>query len=609
MIFPHSIFEYISTEEKNFNSKEIQVSDNWHWNFRYHCVLSFHLKHGKYLNISNDPKIKHPFHNIIMPILEFRYAAEDRDVKDIIFETEDPEKQHLSFLIKKYWDDVFTIENNLDEFIDDAIEEKVDYGGCLVKKGTGAVPEVISLHTIAFCDQTDILGGPIGFKFNFSPEAFKRKANLGWGDKKNGASHTIDEVILLATKDKDSVGTFQGDQQNQVTGKNIEVYVVRGTLPESYLKERGDTDKLVNQVQVVGFYHDKESVTGKSGVTLYKAPEKESVLKFHIPKKVFGRALGWGGVEALFDAQIWTNFAEIHKNNLLKAASKIGFYTDDDNYQNRNKIRDMENLEITTIDRESRYGIRQIPTASPNIQLFDRRVQELEDHAQKLAGVTDPLLGKPPPAGTPFRLQERVVFEGKKPHERTAGKFDKFLEEILQDWVVPHMIRKITQGAKFLSTLTSDQMEYILRKVPRNRAVKRQWEDVLSGRDVGDLATYEEEEKQKILGEGNQQILEILKDEFKNVKLHVKIRVSSKQKDMALFVDKLVNVLRQYWTLPPEARNDPVSVQLLNQILEASGLSPASLGNLAGGTPAPLPALSEATTKPIRELAEAPAIT
>ena len=564
-----------------------------------HISTSFHFKHGKYLNTSNDLKTKPPFHNIILPILEFRYAAEDRDVKDIIFETEDPEKQHLSFLIKKYWDDVFTIENNLDDFLDDAVEEKVDYGGVLIKKGAGAVPEVLPLQTIAFCDQTDILGGPIGFKFNFSPEALKTKAKLGWGDEKNGADITIDALVTLASKEKDVSGSPVEVRQNQTTGKNIEVYIVRGSLPEHYLK--GDKEDLVNQVQVVGFYQDEKNI--KKGVTLYKSTEKESVLKFHTPKKVFGRALGWGGVEALLDPQVWTNFAEIHKNNLLKAASKITLFTDDDNYTNRNKIRDMENLEITTIDKESRYGIRQVPTASPNIALFDRRVQELEAHGQKLAGATDPLLGAQPPAGTPFRLQERVVFEGKKPHERTAGKFDKFLEEILQDWVVPHMIRKITSGVEFLSELSSEEMEYVMQKVPRNRAVKRQWEDIIEGRDIGDLALYEEEEKQNLLRNGNRQILEILKDEFKNVKTKVKIRVSQKQKDMTGFVESLGNILRQYWTLPPEAKSDPTTQHLMNQILEASGLSPASLGGLTSRI-ASTPQISEQATRPMRELAE-----
>lgn len=610
MIFEPTIFSYITLEESAYQTKDIQISDNWPWNMSQHIILSFLMKHGKYRDISNDPKTKPPFHNIIMPILEFRYAAEDRDVKDIIFETEDPEKQHLSFLIKKYWDDVFTIENNLDEFLDDAVEEKVDYGGCLVKKGQGAVPELMPLQTIAFCDQTDILGGPIGFKFNFSPEALKLKAKLGWGDEKNGATHTIDQVIDLATKDKDASG--QEAQQNQVTGKNIKVYVVRGSLPASYLKDGNKHEDLIKQVQVVAFYQDKNSPTGKTGVTFYRAEEKESVLKIHIPKKVFNRALGWGGVEALLDPQIWTNFAEIHKNNLLKASSKVVFFTDDDNFTNRNKVRDMENLETAIIDKESRYGIRQIPTASPNIALFDRRVQELEDHAQKLAGVTDPLLGRQPPAGTPFRLQQQVVFEGKKPHERTAGKFDKFLEEIIQDWIIPHMIREITKGKTFLSTLTSDQMEYILQRVPRNRAVKRQWDDVLSGKIPGELMAYEEEEKQKLIQNGNQQILEILKDEFKGVKAKVKIRISGKQKDLVGFVDKLVNLLRQFWTLPPEIKNDPTTQHLMNQILEASGLPPATLGKLTSGIPqieSPLPPLSESATRPVKGLAKREVVT
>ena len=476
MLFPENIFRYIEQEETIYQSREIALGENWFWNMANHLSLSFHMKWGKYLKSSNDPQVKQPYNNIILPILEFRYSAEDRDVKDIIFETEDPEQQHLSFLIKKYWDDVFTIENNLDDFLDDAIEEKVDYGGCLVKKGADAVPEVIPLQTIAFCDQTDILGGPIGFKFNYSPEALKLKAKWGWGDIKRGADITIDDLVFLAAQEKDPADNTNVGNQNRVTGKSIEVYVVRGTLPSAYLKGF-DMGTLVNQVQVVAFYWDEKNM--KQGVTLYKAPEKESVLKSHSPKKIRGRAVGWGGVEALLDPQIWANFAEIHKNNLLKSSSKSVIFTDDPAYANRNKIKDLENDEVTVIDRESRYGLRRIEPPAVNIKLFEQRVIELENHAQKLAGVTDPLLGKSPAAGTPFRLQERVIFEGKKPHERTAGKFDKFLEEIINDWVIPHIVRKITQGAEFLSTLTSDQMEYILQRVPRNRAVKRQWEDVL----------------------------------------------------------------------------------------------------------------------------------
>ncbi len=593
MIFPASIFDYIIQEETSYQTREVQIGENWHWNMARHISLSFHMKHGKYLNITNDLENKQPYNNIILPILEFRYAAEDRDVKDIVFETEEPDKQHLSFLVKKYWDDVFTVENNLDDFLDDAIEQKVDYGGVLVKKGQGAVPELLPLQSIAFCDQTDILGGPIGFKFNFSPEKLKAHSSMGWGEKSNGADHTIDELITLATREKDPAGPQEG-QKNLTTGKNIEVYVVRGFLPEMYMK--GSSEDLKNQVHVVAFYQDEK---GKKGVTLYKAEEVETVLKFHTPKKIFNRALGWGGVEGLMDDQVWANFVEIHNNNLLEAASKIVFFTDDQAYATRNKIKDLENLEITTIKDGSKYGIRQVQTMTPNIQLFDQRARELEARVQKLAGVTDPLLGKPPPSGTPFRLQERVVFEGKKPHERTAGKFDKFIEEIINDWVIPYMVKEIVKGQEFLSTLTADEMQYVMERVPRNRAIERQGEQILSGQLVTDLQTLIEEEKQKMAQGGNRQPISILKDEFKNVRMKVKVRVSSKQKDMALYVDKLVNLLRQYWLLPPEAKNDPVSLELLSQILEGSGISPASLGKLFNGTAVAQFALPAASARPI----------
>ena len=92
----------------------------------------------------------------------------------------------------------------------------------------------------------------------------------------------------------------------------------------------------------------------------------------------------------------------------------------------------------------------------------------------------------------------------------------------------------------------------------------------------------------------------MLEDEFKNIKFKVKIRVSSKQKDMAGFVDKLTNLVQWYGGLPPEVKADPNIQHLINQIAEASGFSPANLGGLTS-IEAPLPPKS--ATRPVRELA------
>lgn len=589
MTFPETIFDYIVNEENDFKTGEVNIFDNYSWNFANHVQMSVSFKQGKFLNASNDPKFKPPFKNIVLPTLRLRYRAEDIDVKDVVLYIEEPEKHHLSFLVKKYHDDVFVIENDLDSFFDKAKEEKIDLGGVLVKRGK-ILPEVVHLQSIAFCDQMDIMSGPIALKSNFSPDKLRGKTKLGWGDKKNGATISIEELIALAKQEKGPVGTLT-TRSNKTPGKNIEVYIVRGQMPERYLQ--GNKDDLVSQVQIVGFYYGQK---GRKGVTLYKALETEEVYKFHNPEEVYNRALGIGGVEEIFDAQIWTNFAEIHKTNMLKAASKVVLQTTDEAYATRNKIIDMDNLEVTVTKEGTR--IDQVPTGSANIQLFNQSLNEWEVYAKEITGATDPLLGKQPPAGTPFRLQERVVFEGKGLHDYRRGRFAKFIEEIYRDWIIPQIAKEIVKGKTFLTNFTPDEMQFVMEKVSSNRAAKTRIEQVLDGKIPEDLETLKQKERDALARRGNQHFIEILKDELKDVQFKVKVNVSGKQKDLALMADKWVNILRQYFATP-QMRQDPIALKLLNRIMESSGLPSIDFSSIQ------LPNIEQSSitsTSPLKEL-------
>lgn len=577
--FPATIFDYIQQESTKYETSDIQVLDNDHWNMARHIQMSLAMKRGKFIEASNDYRTKPPKKNMVLPILRVRYRAEDIDVKDILIFIEEPEKHHLSFLVKKYWEDVWTIENDFDAFLDKSKEEKIDLGGCLIKKGAGSIPETVPMQSIAFCDQTDILGGPIGLKFNFSPTKLKMVAKqAGWGEKKNGADVTIDELIRLASQEKDA-STQSGANQNQTTGKNIEVYIVRnGSLPAAYLKG-SDMDTMVSQIHVVAFYQDEK---GKQGVTLYKAEEKESVYKFHASEEIFGRALGLGGVEELFDDQMWGDWGEIIKKNALESGSKNVLWTDDPAYTNRNKIKGMEDNEITSVEKGSQIG--RVPTMNPNVQLFEQHYMEWERHAREMGGATDPLMGKQPPAGTPFRLQERVVFEGKGLHEYRMGKFAKFIEEVMRDWIIPDIAKKIVKGKKFLTTLTPDEMQFVMEKVATNRAAKEQIESVLNGEIPEDYEVLAQRFREEFLKGGNQRFVEILEDELRGVELKVKINISGKQKNLSMMVGTLGNVIRQYFATP-QMRQDPFALKLLSQLFEASGLKPIDLADAQTMTP------------------------
>ena len=466
---PQSIYEYVTQEEARFQTEKVRVADNWEWSLRDHVQLIFHLKNGIFYTGEND--WLRAFKNIMEPILNLAYWAEDIELKDVVFFIESAKGRVLSFFVKKYHDEVYVRQHNLDTMLDEITESDVDYGGTLVQKTNTPKPEVIPLNTIAFCDQTDILGAPIGFKHFFSPSKLRKMGKAGWGDQANGATISVEDLCVLASADK-KPASMPDTQKNKTPGKQIEIYIIKGDLPDHYLEDNNDMEYYCNQVQVIGFYYYKQSK--RQGVTLYRKEETdEESLLFHTSKKVHGRALGRGVGESILHDQVWTNCLTIWKMNMLEAASKVPLVTDDPNYTNKNRITDMETLEITVI--EDQKTIKQIPTAAPaNIALFSNSINEWYEHVQLAGDAQDPLLGKESSSGTTFRGQERLVAQGSGPHKKRRGQRAKFVEEIYRKMIIPQMVKEINKGREFLATFTTDEIEWVAEQLAENYANREQ---------------------------------------------------------------------------------------------------------------------------------------
>lgn len=598
------IFTWVKEEETRY-AQDIQVMENWAWNMKEHIRTSILFKHGKFKTASNTLETKSPNRNIVYPLLNLRYRAEDLDLKDVALYVNDAGKYHLSFLIKKYHDEKYVVEHDLDTFFDETKEEKIDLGGTLARKGPDG-PVYEPLDSIAFCDQTDILSGPIAFKGFFSPDELYEKEALGWGKVSNGATTTIDSLVTLA--DAAKVQDSQVHNKTLTPGKYIELYRIHGSMPISWLKESDQAkfkpdEKYVRQLHIIGFYKDKD---GKAqGITLYRAREYDNPFKLNLSgKKLRNRALAFGGVEELFEPQIWTNYSEIRKKDMLDAASKIVFQTSDEAFSSRNKIKDMENLEITVVRDQAE--IKQIPNGSPNIQLFNEWIQSWEMQGQSTAGATDALLGKNPTAGAPFKLQNIVVQQGLGLHDYRKGKFATWVAEIYQDWIIPDIAREITTGTEFLATLSSDEMEYVADCMARSQLHNEETEIILNG---GNAYTEAEraQKAQKIREDfgrgGSKKFIRILKDEFKDVSLSVRVNVAGKQKDLAAVVDKMVNVFRQVLS-NPAVLQDPKAAKVFNKLIEYSGLDPIDFGyasSVPQQPPQPLPQPVQTQTPPAKQ--------
>jgi len=558
------IFAYITTQEEAYKSQPIDLM-GWEWLMYEHIKKAFFYKHGRLMTGNDQNK---PVKNIIRPILNLQYRTEDIDVKDIFLYVDNPDEYHLSFLIKKYHDEVFVREYDLDTLWDRLNQSRIDFGGGLLKKINYPVPELVPLSTIVFCDQTDMLSGPIGIKHYYSPDQLLDMAEYGWGDEANGATIGLEELITLAESSKDS----RNDRENKTPGKYIEIYEVHGNLPASFLDE--DSEKYASQIQIAAFYTGENGT--KNGVCLFKKKETESPFKLTLRDPIDGRALGFGGVEELEENQVWTNYNQIRFKEMLDSAAKTLFQTDDPAFANRNKISNMKNMEITVV--EDNKTVRQIDTFPRNIELFQNSTREWEAHAQQMGAANDSIMGVSPASGTPFKLQELVTQESRGLHDFRRGQFAKFVEIVYRDWIIPYIIKEITKGTEFLAELSFDEMKETTEAIVRNQANRKIKEMILDGQSFTEeeIEAYRQMTREEFT-RTNKKFIKILKDEFKGVGVKISINVAGKQRNLASHVDKLVNVFRQIASAP-QLLDDPRLSKLFNQILESSGLSPIEYG-------------------------------
>jgi len=574
-----NIHDYI-VEQENSYQQPIDIN-GWQWNMPEHVKTSFYYKHGRLLG-GNDENT--PVKNITKPILNLQYRALDIDVKEVNIYVDDPQAYHLSFLVKKYYEDVFAVDNTLDTFFDEIKESMIDYGLGIAKKMKGAKPDVVDLQSIAFCDQTNVESGPIGIKHHYNPAELKDMEKVGWGNPSNGATATIDEVIAKSEPSK--VIDEATNVEISTPGAYIEIYEVHGVLPKSFITDEYDdnTDtQHVQQIQIVAFYTDEKSQ--RRSMILYRKEEKESPFMFLLRDKIYSRACGWGGAEELFEDQIWTNLDVIRMNDMLDSASKTILKSVGADLKSRypNGLKNMDNLQIVELNEGEDLG--QVDTFPRNMQLFQQSAQQWEQHAQTMGSAQDPLLGKEAPSGTPFRSVVTQIEQGKGIHEYRKEKYARFLEDIHQQWILPYIQGKITQGATFLSELSTDEMKFVSDALVKNKAKRFAFDKMLNGELVTDeeIEGYKQLVRQEFVDKGNKKFIEILKDEFKKRPLRVKVDIAGASKDLSLLTDKMTNIFRQIIANPQgfqQTMQIPGMAKTFNTMLESSGLSPIMYAGL-----------------------------
>ena len=579
-----NIYDYIITNEASFKSVEVPLASNWRWNMFRHVDRSYHMKNSQFYKGKNDQEsIDRSFNNLILPISNVAYRTEGFDVKDIDLYVDDKDYYHLSLIGRKYHDR-WAIENSIDKEIDASVVSYFDYGLTLMRDENEKKPITINLKTkLAFCDQTDILSGPICLKHSLSVGEMQDMKGK-WEDER------IDEAVLASRFTRPS--NNEGKEESESPGKNVEVYDLEGEFPESWLgkdklgAEWEDTGKYTRQRHLISFYTDASD--NRNGITLFKG-KVDNTYKALKRDDIEGRACGRGGIEELFHSQIWTNYSEQHIQQMLEAVAKVVLLTTDKKLKNE-KLSNIKHGQVLTLEEGKDF--RQLQIGAINKTAFDNFINKWEQVARTIGSASDPQLGLNPVSGTPLGTTEIVTNQGQGIHEYRRGQIAAFWGEIYKDWVMKALQKDLMKGDEWLDELSLDELQEVAEKVSINQSNKRIKELVLNGKMVTpeEAQIMKELIKEQFMKGGQKRFLKIMKDEFKKLPLKLKINVAEKQTNLTENIAKLNNIFRAVFT--PQGvqmlQSNQGLAELFNDILESSGLSPINYASLTTPIKSPL---------------------
>jgi hypothetical protein len=580
------VFDYILNQENLYQTVPITVTEGYEWSMYEHCKRTLMYLNSRFESGDFGDR---PFNNIILDKINLQHRAVDIDVVDVNIYVDNPEEYYKSFLTRKYHEK-WAREIDLGEFLNDMTETWTDYGGVIVKNEYNGKPRVVPFNTVAFVDQTNMSKGPICEKHYFAPDELMEYA---------GVWNNLELTISLATQEHQQKEVQRTNQTIQTPTQYIEVYELHGMLPESYLDtENGDPFKFIRQMWVVAYYTDEKG--DKCGITLYSGKESKSPYKTSVRDKIAGRALGRGGVEELFEQQLWVNYSEIQQKEMLDQASKIIYQTADPAFTTRNQTRNAKQGQVFVY--EDNKPLSQINTNPVNVQLFQNKVEMWDNRAKTISASFDSISGEMSKSGTPFRLGLMQNQEAHSLHLYRKEKLGMFLQQIYRDWILPYFAKEMSKGDTFLAELSLDELQAVSEAVA-TQAHNEYVKEKLLNADIGDeeaiMKLSEELTPEKVamasgvakdnfIKGGNKKFIQVFRDEMKDLPLDIEVVITGESRNNAFVAEKLSAIFAQI-AQNPAVLQDPLMRQLFNEILETSGVSPTQFATL-------IPKIADRTT-------------
>lgn len=571
------ISKYIRQKIEQYKRDEVEIVPGLNFNAYENFRSIEFISNSRYLSGQTDRRGKlKPFYNITNFRVNVATRATDLDTKDIQIVADEPQFVTTSFLLQKgvyNW----MKDANYAKTLNEMGYTRAKYGQLLIKKCeyNDDGEDELEIEVVDWRNTVVDINDPTKLVIETH---YMDASDLS---EKKDVWENVDEAIIQSEKTKE--------------GK-LEVYEATGYFPESFAPDgESETDYKLQKFYL--FYAGAR----KEATIMYHEFLKENPYKSLAWEKVSGR-LGRGIIEDGFEAQKWVNDAVIKEKEAMELGSKVIFKTTDDKIQN-NILSEVENGQIIKLQQGTDLNIANtITNALPE---FSKLKQDWDTQYERVSSTFNAITGETMPSGTAFRSVAIQNQEATSMFDYRREEMGIFQVEVFEDWIIPFLIKKFNKKHILKGEFTPEELQKIDEDFATYTANQKANELIDSGKVVyaEDLKTIIEAEKELLKQGKNIRFIDVPKNFFKSWQPRVTIVTTGEQRNKAVILESLNNMLTTI-AQAPQILQDPTMSRIFAKIIEVSGagISPLTLGigmnQAAGNIPSPVPLPEQTTATP-----------
>lgn len=407
-------------------------------------------------------------------------TATDIDVKDIKYEPDSLQYSVEAMLINR---ELFKWmkESNFSLTLNEMGLTRPKYGGVLVKKCYDEKDkmkiEVVEWVNVEF-NPNCILESTIIEKHWMQPSEVIKKSGVwkGYDD--------VDELIQAHAK------------ANKNKPKTIEIHEVTGEFPYSFDPDLQETEGNDKKFKKMCFYI---GIVGNKKFLLYKEDLKNNEDKYkYLAWEKIGDGLGKGVWEEGFQSQVWINDQYISLKNALDLSGKV--FT-------KGTIKGIGNA-IVGVDNGHHFEMKTTQDTLEAFQLstsalpeFTNLITQFSNEYNRISSTYDANTGEQPPSGTPLGQTQILNQVANSPFQYQQEVWGIWLNEILNDWVLPEVKSMILKEHNLVADFSDDELDIIDKDIVGEHTNQVVINKILSGELV------QEGEQQSVAAQAKQDLM------------------------------------------------------------------------------------------------------